>query len=484
MSFSLSLVLATCVYLVGMFIVGIATSRLAGQDYDSYTIGNKAFPGWVIALTLITSALGAGDMFGNADGGYTNGLSHLAWVLGENTGKVLFGLVAAGFLAKYAYRTIADFADDLIVRDKTTKAIIGGILCLPGIAWTGGQAMCVGMIYRIFTGNDPTWIILLSTFVFIAYTALGGIRAVVWTDVIQSGLIFICGIGYYVAVFGNVNYSLTTLAERAQTVSPTFWSFSAVTPSKLISLMLTSLLGVSVFQMYWQRVFSCRDPKEAKRAFTSMGLVSIVVTTATTLTGILARTMDPSIQGGSIAWLVRESLPEWMQISFVMAMIAATMSSADSLLNSAAVNIVNDVIRPYKPNISDKQLVNYTAIATVVIGLISLAGSLKFTFVLDLASIGYAGAGGTIAPFLLLGLFWKKDKSKGFSAENSRVTVPAGRAGLLAGVITAIIVQLSPKLSAVFGGGVIPAIVVTTVSIVAVSLLTTGKAQPIETAAD
>lgn len=470
----LAIVVFGGIYLIGMLVIGFAVSKRAQTSFRSYTIADKSFSGLLIALTLAASAIGAGDLFGNADAAYHQGLVFLAWVLGNGAAKLSFALIG-GFLAKYAYLTIADFAENLIVKDKLTKAIVGILVCLPALAWTGAQAMCIGLIYTVFTGNDPLPVIILATLVFIVYTAIGGFRAVVLTDAVQMLLIFVCGAAYFVGLFGKIGFSLGNLATRVQAVDPRLWSLASVAPVKLATYALSTLCGVSIYQTMWQRAFACSDSRSATRAFLFNGVVGITAMVLTVFAGIIARVLNPNLQTGVAAWLVSNVLPVWLQVSFVLAIAAATMSSADSFMNVAAISIVNDVIKPYKPNLTDRQMIRYTMFATVAVGLASLIGSLKFKFIVDYANLAFAGAGGTLVPFLLIGLFWRKNPKQSFSADNSMLTATSARAGLLCGLVAGIAGQLHPSVKAMLGGGVIPALVVTSVVLVVTTLATRSK---------
>ena len=137
-----------------------------------------------------------------------------------------------------------------------------------------------------------------------------------------------------------------------------------------------------------------------KMAFVS-GFLSITFVPATAIVGLIARTFTPNITGGSSAWLAFHISP-LLGVVMLVLLLSATISTADSLLNSAAINIVNDAIRPFKPNIDDQELIKWTRICSVVCGLISIIGTFYFTRILDLSGFGYTIAGAVVIPLLFL----------------------------------------------------------------------------------
>jgi SSS family solute:Na+ symporter len=111
------------------------------------------------------------------------------------------------------------------------------------------------------------------------------------------------------------------------------------------------------------------------------------------------------------------------------------MSSADSNLNSAATLIVNDFVLPLKKDATDKELVKYVTIATVVIGVFAALAALYASTIIGLFSRAYSIAGGALVPLLLVGLLWKKRPSEEFAmgTKNSNITPWGARTGIIVG---------------------------------------------------
>lgn len=475
MTFNTILILCTVAYFAIIFIIGLRQTKQAQESFDSYAVANKTMPGFVIAITFIASALGAGDMISNADSGYVYGISWLFWVLGEQFGKIFFALVCAGFIAKFSFKTIADFVESLMLSDKTTKIIIGIVTTLPGIAWCAAQSMALGGVFHVFTGLDATPLIIGSTVIFIIYTAMGGIRASIKTDMVQGVLVIIFGLVYYIAIMDKFDFSIETLKTMADAVNPALFDLSNFSVGTLLSKFVTSFLSLSVLHYYWQRLFSCKSSRSARNSFLAMAIATLVVCTLTNLTGIYAAVAVPGLENGVVAALVQKVLPKGIQLIFVIAIIAACVSTAQAMLNSAAVILVNDVVKPCKPDLTDKQMVKLVTILTFVVGILSLTLSMSFTLILDMIGVIYSGCCGVMAPLLAVGLIWRKDKSKPFSADNCGITKAGAITGLVGGIIIGVTFSVVPALSSIMGGGIFPALIFSTLCYVVISKLTADK---------
>lgn len=467
-------IIMTVVYFAAMLAIGFWSRGKADESLSAYAIGNKRFPFYLICFTFIATTFGAGNFIGHGDQGYRYGLAWIAFVLGEQSAPIIFAFTIAKFGARYSFNTLAEFFDNLVVKDNFTRAVAGILLALPCVAWVGGQAMGIGYIFSQLTGLNETLIIIAASIVFITYGTLGGILAVVWTELIQGVIIVGLGLFFYYNVFEIINFDLNVLQTAIEGINTKMWGFDGISPVALITLFLTSFFGIMTFQPNWQRVFASRTPEDSYWSNIITGIAGLTFVPMTVLAGMIARTMDGNIQGGATVWLVLHKMPSWVAVLMFLLLMAATMSTAVSLLNSAAVNVVNDCIKPYS-RANDRRLVYYTKIFTIVLGTFSLVAALNFKYILDLASLGYTACGGALFPFLLIGLLWRKDNKLAHSWSNCRITVTAARVSIVVGSFVSIVFDKVPSLAAIASGGVLPGAIVTTILLLALSLCTTQQ---------
>ena len=445
----------------------------AQTSFSNYAIGGGTFPMYLIFFTQFATIMGVGNFIGHAASGYTTGLPWLVFIAGEQGSKIIFALVFAGMAGKFTYNTFPEMIDDLITRDKVTRAMAGVLASCIMIAWVGGQGKAFGEIFKVFTGADPVPIILLFTAIFIVYTTLGGIYSVVWTDLLQGIMCLVFGVIFYLYAFSKIDFNLGLLGERLATAGKAeLWSFSNVSGISLLTKFVTGCVGILVAQIYWQRCFAAKGPKTAKRGLLYSGIIAIIMTMGTALVGMIILSINQGLDPNSaMSWFMLNQIPLLVSAFIFVLILAAGMSSADSNLNSASVLITNDLVKPFAPNMSDKKLVSLAKILTVVIGIFAALAAIYASSILSLFSKAYSMAGAGLVPLLVIGLVWKERSGEAYQmgTKNSKVTPWGARVGIVVGAVLSQLTALGPN-------AVLIALAVSAVCIIIVSLLTKNVA--------
>ncbi len=461
------------IIMCGVFLfISIKFKDEANKSFSNYAIGGKSFPIYLIFFTQFATIMGVGNFVGHAGKGYEVGLPWMAFILGEQGSKIIFALFFAGLAGRFTYNTFPEMIDDLISRDKITRAMGGLLASMIMIAWVGGQGKAFGHIFNIVTGADPIPIIFMFTAVFILYTTLGGVYSVVWTDLIQGVLVVIFGTFFYFYAFSPVHWSFAELSTRlAEVGKAELWSFSGTNGIEILTKFVTGCVGILAAQIYWQRCFAAKDSKTAKNGLLYSGIIAIILVMLTALVGMVILTLNQGLQpDDAMPWFMLNYVPTFVAAVIFALILAAGMSSADSNLNSASILIVNDLIRPFKDNVSDEKLVKYAKILTVIIGIFAACTAIYAQSILSLFSKAYAMAGGGLVPLLLVGLLWKERPNEGFEMgkKNSKVTPWGARIGIIVGAVLTQVTILGPN-------RVLIALIVSALSIIIVSLATGKK---------
>lgn len=460
-------VLILCALYFAMLIgVSAYSGKTANKSFTAFAIGGGALPVIYVIFTSIASQFGSGNFIGHGDSGYLLGLPWIPFVIGEQFALAVFAFLFARF-HKYNYNTLSEFCDRRITRDKVTRAIIGVLIALPCLAWVGGQAMGLGFLFNHLTGIDANVIVVIAGIVFIIYGSLGGILGIARVDLVQGILIIILGVFFYIKAFGVVDFSLAVLGERIKAIDPGMWTFSSVTPVALLTSFITGAFGTLSFQPFWQRLFAAKTGKDIKLAYYIGAFCGCTFVPCTVLVGIIARTVNGNITGGATMWLVANMMPAFATILVFVLLLAATMSTGVALLNSAAIAITNDCIRPFGQQ-DDKKLIKTAKILTAVCGVFCILAALKFDYILDLASLGYTACGGAVVPYLLIGWLWR-DNRENLSIKDSRISPLAARFSLIIGSVVSVLFDTVGFLKAICGGGVIPGAVVTGILVLVLS---------------
>lgn len=457
------------VLMCGAFLgISLKVKDKAELSFSNYAIGGKTFPMYLIFFTQFATIMGVGNFVGHAGSGYSTGLSWMAFILGEQGSKIIFALFIAGFAGRFTYNTFPELLDDLITKDKVTRAMAGVLASSIMIAWVGGQGKALGNIFSVVTGVDPLPVILLFSAVFIIYTTLGGIYSVVWTDLLQGILVLIFGVIFYVYAFKEVNFSVGEIGVRLQALGRAdMWEFGISDPMKIINMIVTGTIGILVAQIYWQRCFSATDTKTAKNGMLYSGIIAILAVMLTALVGMIIFTIKQDLApGDAMAWFMMNRIPVAVAGMVFALVLAAGMSSADSNLNSASILIVNDLIKPFKPETTDQQLVKYAKWLTAVIGVFAALGAIYASSILSLFSRAYSMAGSGLVPLLVIGLLWKeKPDAHEKGKKNSKVTPWGARVSIVAGAVLS-------QINALGSNKVLIALAVSAILLVVVSVVT------------
>ena len=268
----------------------------------------------------------------------------------------------------------------------------------------------------------------------------------VYTDLIQGIMCLVFGTMFYVFAFSKVDFSFAQLGQGLADVGKAeLWSMGSVDAMSLINRFVTGLIGVLVAQIYWQRCFACKDKKTARNGLLWSGIIATAMTMLTALVGLIIMTMNQDLDANSaMPWFMMNHVPKVIAAGIFVLILAAGMSSADSCLNSAAVLLVNDVVRTVKPDRDDSHLVRDARVWTVIIGIVSSVCAIYASSIISLFSKAYSMAGAGLVPLLVIGLFWKERKGEKIrmGVKNSKVTPWGARLGIITGSVVSQITAL------------------------------------------
>ncbi len=274
------------------------------------------------------------------------------------------------------------------------------------------------------------------------------------------------GLIFYYFALAPVHWDIAELGTRLTAAAgPEFWDFSSVPIGTILVNFITGCFGVLAAQVYWQRCFAAKDANTARTAMLISGILVIVLVTLTAFVGMTAKALNPGLDPAlAMPWLMMNYVPLWAVAVVYALVLAAAMSSADSMLNAAAIIVVNDVIRPFKADTTDQLLVTWTKRATIIIGVVACLLALYAESIIGLFAKAYTMAGGGVVPVLIVGLLWKTSRTAFRAGEkNSRLTPWGVRTAVVSGAI------VSLMFSILWG------ILVATALAIVVSMMTKGR---------
>lgn len=375
------------VYLIGILILGVWAGK-GVSNLNQFSVAGRSFGTVVIFLTLSASFIGGGFSMGNAEKVFLFGIVNIFALWGFSIKEILVATLIAPRMDKYPnaisvgdimYEKYGKFA-------KIVTGILSIILCA-GIL--GAQVGAIGYIFNVFLGIAQIYGILIGTGIVIVYSTIGGMRSVVFTDIIQF---FILSIGITMTLIFGYFYVGGWSAITAS-VPATHFTFLGTEKTLLgfISLFLTFLLGETLIQPYVQRLFLSKKAAHTAKGTLWSGIFSFPFFVITGFIGIIALTIDPDLDPNlSMPFVITEVLPIGLKGLVIAGVISIVMSSADSFLNGASVAFTHDVVKPLRSKeMSEKQELLLIRIFNIFVGIMAVIVAIKIKSILDILIYSY-----------------------------------------------------------------------------------------------
>jgi len=426
------------VYLFGNLLLGYIMSRRVKTSEDYY-LGDRSAPWWAIGISVVATYVSALSFLGGPAWAYGDGMAALA--IHVNYPLVIFVVIAV-FLPFFFNSGVASIYEYLERRFGATSRTVMSLLFLLTQTITAASILtATAVVVTYVTGIPATTAIWLMTGIVMVYTLMGGMNAVIWTDVLQGVILFI-GAGIILfALLGNVSPmsdALTTLAESGKlnpintdldfTVAPTIWA----------GVLAMTLFHITVYgsnQMMVQRALAAKNIGDAKKSYLLMGFAAFFIYFMFFFVGALLYVHfkgKPFEQPNEIILIFAQSLaiPGLMGI-LAAAVLSASMSSLSSAFNSLATVSVTDLYQKFfKKSGSEKHYLLMSRVFTFFWGLMVIPMAYAFinsggSILEALSKVGSYFVGAKLAMFGM-GFFSKHVTERGLL-----IGVAAGFIGLM-----------------------------------------------------
>ena len=410
------------------------------KDIKDYYVGGKGLGFWVVAFSSRATGSSAWALLGLTGMGAIFGV-YAYWVaLGTLTGVAI-----SWFVMSKPFKRYTDRFDSITIPDFLESRFPGGGHLLRGIAATAlslfvmiyvsAQIDATGTAFEAFLDWDYYAGAIFGFIVVVAYMSFGGFVAVAWSDVFQ-GAIMVTGLVLLPIVFFTSVDSPADVIDGVRNIDPALLSiwgaedFGWLSVTKILGFIMIGLGYLGSPQLF-VRYMSIRSTDEIDRGkWVSVTLTFLMNFSAVTI-GILGRfyftnaTDDPAEvlgNGGQnvLILLVESLLPGMLSGLYIAAVLAAIMSTIDSLLVLASSAVARDFYQKiFHPEIQDSQLSVFSRKVTLVLALGALLLALTIALVSPSRTIfwfvifGWSGIAATFCPLIILALFWKKYNSKG-----------------------------------------------------------------------
>lgn len=408
------------VFLALMLGIGIWAGR-ESKDVAGYYVAGKRLPSWVVAFSSNATGESAWLLLGLTGMGYLVGV-HAFWVvLGEVLGVTLAWVLIARPFKEYTDRfdsiTVSDYLEDRFRDHRQIIRRVSVVIIFSMVAvYLAAQLTASGKAFNSFLGLSYPAGVLLGTAIVLFYTATGGFKAVAYTDLVQGVLMFS---GLFVLPIVGIAAAggWTPMLESLRAADPNLlrpmgeFGFSMEGVLSAVSFAAVGLAFLGAPQLL-VRFISARSVREIPPAGLIAVLCIIVFDVGAVTAGMAGRALFPGLADSEtiLPLMAQDLFPAVFTGVFMVIVLAAIMSTADSLLILASSAVVRDVIQKiYRPSMPEYRLSRYAKLTTLVIGAAAMfvalgEARLIFWFVL----FAWSGLAGAFVPVVLCSLFWKR----------------------------------------------------------------------------
>lgn len=387
-------------------IVGIGLRAGRGSNsLQEFTLGGNRIPWWAVLASIIAAETSAATFLGApAEGFKTRSFAYAQLAIGTVLARFVIAFLFIAPYYRHKVQSIYEFLDMRFgPRTRNMASFIFLVTRVLGIGvrlYLGGVIIVVVWRY-LYPGAPVTlgtyfWGILFTTVVTTIYTAVGGIKAVVWTDLIQAclmiGAIFFAIGAILLAIPGGMEtVSLKLAANPGAGMFQTGWDSSKPFLEALRGMLETpytifaAVIGSTFFTMAThgtdqdmvQRLLTAENPAKAKRSLIVSGFADIPIVLGFLAIGLLLAihyecTPDPALPASAnevFAYYIVNEMPVVVRGLIVAGVFATMMGSTSAALNALATSFVRDFYLPCTDGgLDDRRSVAVARTATAVFG--------------------------------------------------------------------------------------------------------------------
>ncbi len=449
-------IIAFVLYFVAMLGIGVFffVKEKGGNNEKDYFLGGRKMGPWVTAMSAQASDMSAWLLMGLPGSILAFGLGQ-AWIgIGLAIGTILNWIIVAKRLRKFSKAsgdaiTLPQYLTNRFAAQSPALKIICAVVFLVSFTLYVASAFSAGskVFVQLFPALNPTTAMIIFAAIILVYTFLGGYKAVCWTDFFQGMLMLVALLAVPIMMVANGNTDASLLSETVvvdtkeyafvtdlfsaswkDIVSGLAWGlgyfgmphiivrFMAIEKPSMIkkstivaSVWIVLALGATIALAYFGRMYMLNGVSFAEYLLGTVGDQEMIFVE-------LSRKLFPGIIAGIL----------------LAAIIAASMSTADSQLLVASSSFTSDIYKPLiRKNASEKEVLWIGRLVVVIVSVVAffIANSKgdAAAAIMGLVSNAWGLFGAAFGPVVILSLFWK------------RVTYKGAVASILAGAVVDIV---------------------------------------------
>jgi SSS family transporter len=360
-----------------LLIVGIGWWKGRHEtSVEDYFVGRRQIPWWAVLGSLVATEISAATYLAVPGVGFSENMTYLQFGLGSFFARIFIATAFIGMFYKANCLSIYEYLRHRFGAGSQYTASV--YFLLTRILASGVRLMIAVTGFSVILDVPFAWSLLLFGGITLAYTFIGGIRSVIWTDCVQAIIFISAGLacaGWLVLQMGTGplldtavpagRFELFRLLPQGE--GPLAWFNDAQwLPTAMLFGFLSTVAALGTDQDMAQRLLSTRTAKLARRSIVTSGFIALPVAALFLFVGVAlhawfqlnpdpafpVRMVDGVAQPDgdrAFSFFMTTAIPAWLRGLLLAGVLAAAMSSLDSAMAALSTSTVRDLLQPLLP---------------------------------------------------------------------------------------------------------------------------------------
>jgi SSS family solute:Na+ symporter len=409
-------------YVVAILAVGILSTRRVKVTGQVFFLAGRSLPWGIVGAALFASNISTIHLVGLTASGYNEGLvwGNFEWMASFTL--ILLSLVFAPFYFRSKVSTLPEFLERRY--SPASRSLLAFMAITAALFIHIGMSIYAGAaVFEQFFGVSVVTSILVVAVVVSIYTIVGGLRAVVVTETVNTGFLLLGAIIITIyALLALPVHGIHSIADFR----------AAVKPGQLSMLQTHSPVGLNWYAVflgypilgvwYWctdqtivQRVLGARSERDAQLGPLLAGFLKILPVFFLVLPGVIAYVLFHDLIGSAsnqtLPVLINELVPTGLKGLISAAVLAALLSAVSAALNSSGTLVAVDIVKRLRPEISDRGLVQIGRISSTIVMILAVLWSTqggRYSSIFEAINVIAADLAPPITTVFLFGVFWRR----------------------------------------------------------------------------